>query len=169
MGTFWQKLGSRVRTGLLALLLLYILIFIIMNWNQQTRFWIWFGNERPTDEPASGHHLFELLGWPTGTTTLRLSFLAFVAGSIVTLLTQKTVRTYRNIRDSRQRTRQDRLVREVEEMKAKAAMLVMRPGEGSAAPSQVEIRPPLSAGSSVEAAGVLSAGSPLPDDNVGKT
>jgi len=86
MGRFWTKLLGWIKVAIIAVLLIYILTFVICNYGETAKFWVWFGG--PKEVP-----------------TLKLAFLAFIGGVLLTILVQTTIRTLQQLRDLRQKPR----------------------------------------------------------------
>ena len=95
------KLRIWLKIAVLALVLIYFLLFLYFN-SQQTTLWLFPGTRFETNV------IVALLG-------------AFLLGSLLTLLLRMLYTTLTQIRTSQQRTRAARLEREIDEMKAKAA------------------------------------------------
>lgn len=115
MSNFWLKVRVWSKVTLLALVIVYALLFVANNTGQTIRLWLFFGNI-PETSP------------------LVLALLSFVAGVVGTLLVRTTLLTIKQIRELRARNRAGRLEREVQDMKTKAAMLKSSAALGSAPP-----------------------------------
>src|SRR5438270_9087505 len=107
MGNLWLKIKVWTKGIAIALLLLYVLVFIIKN-NQPVKFWWWYNRE-------DQYSMLVLIG------------ISFFAGVISTILIRTTLRTLRQVRDLRSRSRTDRIERELAEMKQKASRLQTKP------------------------------------------
>jgi uncharacterized integral membrane protein len=118
MGNLWLKIKIWTKISFAALLLIYVLIFVAKNSNEQVKFWFWI------DKNAD-------------TSVLLLAFYAFIAGAVVAVLVSTTLKTVKQIREIRGRGRTDRIERDLADMKAKAAMLRPKsaPPAGPATPS----------------------------------
>lgn len=92
---------------LLGLVLLYTIIFVFANSDEQINVWLFPGTE-PTVNV-----LIALLG-------------AFILGSLLTILVRLVLNTLRQMRTASARDRTDRLEREIAEMRTKAATLRTR-------------------------------------------
>jgi uncharacterized integral membrane protein len=129
MGNFWLKFKVWTKGILVALLVLYVLAFMLKNTGQApVKLWFWFNTEL-TISP------------------LLLVFTTFLIGIVFAILARTTFTTIRQIRELRHRSRTDKLEREVADMKNKAAMLQTRPGgagggSSSSPPAPLEERPP---------------------------
>jgi len=108
MQNLWLKIKVWTKITIAAVIVLYVLIFVLKNGGRKAEFWFWFNREYEGS-------------------LLSLVFFAFLIGGLVAILATTTVRTIRQIRELRNRTRSERLVQEVADMKAKAAMLQTRP------------------------------------------
>jgi len=108
MGHLWLKIKIWTKVTIAALVVIYVLVFILKNDGEHVRFWWWFG------------HAYE-------GSMLYLVFFAFLIGGLVAILATTTFRTLRQIRELRARSRSGRLEREVADMRAKAAMLQTKP------------------------------------------
>jgi uncharacterized integral membrane protein len=118
MGNLWLKIKIWTKISLAALLLIYVLLFVAKNSNEQVKFWYWIGRNADTS-------------------VLLLAFYAFIAGAVVTILVSTTLKTVRQVREIRGRGRTDRIERDLADMKAKASMLRSKPTPptGPATPS----------------------------------
>ena len=110
----WLKIKIWTKSLVFGALLIYTLVFLLKNSDENANIWYWFFKPKYT------------------VSVLLLTFFAFLAGVLGTLLVRTTFTTLRQIRESRSRSRTDRLEREVADMKAKAAMLKTRPPAGAA-------------------------------------
>ena len=106
MGNFWLKFKVWTKVALFALMVLYVLVFVIKNSEEQAKMWFWFGSASLVQ-----------------TSVLKLVFFTLLLGVIGTLLVRTTLVTLRQVRDLQQRTRTERAERELNDMKMKAAML----------------------------------------------
>jgi uncharacterized integral membrane protein len=113
MGNLWLKIKVWTKIGVAALIVLYVLVFVLKNGGRKAEFWFWFNHEYEGS-------------------ILSLVFFAFLIGGLVAMLATTTVRTIRQIKEIRARNRSEKLVAEVADMKAKAAMLQTRPGGAAA-------------------------------------
>jgi uncharacterized integral membrane protein len=111
MSNLWLKIKIWTKISAAALIALYVLIFVIKNYDQPATFWYWFR------DPYRG-------------SLLLLVLFAFLIGGLVTLLATTTFRTIRQIRELRARSRAAKLQADVNDMKAKAAMLQTRAAPG---------------------------------------
>ena len=117
----WLKLKIWTKTVIVGALVLYALVFLIMNTGQQpVTLWFWY-NTRLQISP------------------LLLVFVTLLIGIITAILFRTTFTTIRQIREARARSRTDRLEREVADMKAKAAMLKTKSAPG--VPSSPPVEP----------------------------
>jgi hypothetical protein len=110
MANFWLKFKIWFKLILFGLISLYILLFLLKNYDTQVNMWLWFGQ--------------------TGTYTssiLALVFAVFILSVIGTLLTSTIWRTVRQIREAGTRSRAQKLERAIADMNAKAAKLQTRP------------------------------------------
>src|SRR5437660_11629111 len=110
MTNVWLKFKIWFKLILFGLIALYILLFLLKNYDTKVTVWLWFGE--------------------TGTYTssiLALVFAVFVLSVIGTLLTSTIWRTVRQIRESSARSRTQRLEKTIAEMNAKAAKPQTRP------------------------------------------
>jgi uncharacterized membrane protein len=110
MTNVWLKFKIWFKLILFGLLAVYILLFLLKNYDTRVNVWLWFGE--------------------TGTYTssiLALVFAVFVLSVIGTLLTSTIWRTVRQIREASARSRSERLEKAIAEMNAKAAKLQIRP------------------------------------------
>jgi uncharacterized integral membrane protein len=104
----WLKIWIWTKLVITALLVLYVLVFVIVNSDHRAQFWYWPGHEPETS-------------------ILVLVFFSFGGGAAVALLLRTIIKTLRQIRGARERSRTVRLERDIEQMKAKASMLQTRP------------------------------------------
>jgi len=123
MQNLWLKIKVWTKITVAAVIVIYLLIFVLKNGGRKAEFWFWFNHEYEGS-------------------LLSLVFFAFLIGGLVAILATTTLRTIRQIRELRARNRSDRLVAEVAEMKAKAAMLQTRPGSGAQDADPGVIPPP---------------------------
>jgi len=110
MSNVWLKFKIWFKLILFGLIALYIILFLLKNYDTKVTVWIWFGD--------------------TGTyssSILALVFAVFVLSVIGTLLTSTIWRTVRQIREASNRSRTQKLERAIAEMNAKAAKLQIRP------------------------------------------
>jgi uncharacterized membrane protein len=110
MTNVWLKFKIWFKLILFGLIALYIILFLLKNYDTKVTVWIWFGD--------------------TGTyssSILALVFAVFVLSVIGTLLTSTIWRTVRQIREASDRSRTQKLERAIAEMNAKAAKLQIRP------------------------------------------
>lgn len=119
MGNFWLKFKVWTKVTLFALMLLYLLTFVIKNSEEEATMWFWFGNASLVK-----------------TSVLKLVFFTLLLGVIGTLLVRTTFVTLRQVRELQQRTRTERAERELNDMRTKAARLRARaegaPGDETA-------------------------------------
>ena len=101
----WLKVKIWTKGLIFGALVVYVLVFLLKNSDENAHIWYWFFKSKYT------------------VSVLLLTFFAFVAGVRGTPLVRTTLTTIRQIRVARTRSRTDRLEREVADMKAKAAML----------------------------------------------
>jgi uncharacterized integral membrane protein len=114
MGNFWLKIKIWSKISFVAVILIYLLIFVAKNSTETVKFWFWVNRE------------------PTQTSVLLFGLYAVLTGVVFTVLVSTTVRTFRQVRELRGRSRTDRLERDMAEMRAKAGMLRPKPAPGSA-------------------------------------
>lgn len=107
MNNLWLKIKVWTKGIVAALLLIYMLVFIIRNSGQTVRFWWFFGQEPETS-------------------LLVFTFFTFLFGVVITLLVRAGFKTIRQIREYREKNRTARLEREVADMRTKASMLKTR-------------------------------------------
>src|SRR2546426_6768241 len=122
MGNLWLKIKIWTKVIAFALLTLAMLIFLIQNVNKPVTLWLW--NEIQT-------------------TLLKVIFFTALISVLFTILLGTTFRTVRQIRELRARNRSTQLEREVADMKAKAAMLNVKPVAGAAPASLEDAAPPV--------------------------
>jgi uncharacterized integral membrane protein len=102
----WVKIKVWTKMTVVALVAIYLMIFVIKNSGQYVVFWYWHTST-----------------WPL----LAFTFFTFLAGVVVTLLVRTTWKTIWQIRDMRKRSAGERAQRELADMRAKAAMLQTKP------------------------------------------
>jgi uncharacterized integral membrane protein len=108
MSNFWRKVKIWTKGILIGLVVVYALVFLIMNTGQPpVELWFWYHTR--------------LLISP-----LLLVFVMLVLGAVAALLVRATIHTITQIRESRERSRTHRLEREVADMKQKAGMVRTR-------------------------------------------
>jgi len=125
MGNLWLKIKVWTKVIAFALVLIYVVLFIINNSENQATLWFWFGR-----------------GKEVTTSVLKLVAITFFIGVLVAVLTRTTLRTIRQIQDLRGRQAAERRERELErqdrklsDMETKASMLRSRPE--SAGPAEL--------------------------------
>src|SRR6476661_394053 len=99
MQNLWLKIKVWTKITIAAVIVLYVLIFVLKNGGRKAEFWFWFNREYEGS-------------------LLSLVFFAFLIGGLVAILATTTVRTIRQIRELRNRTRSERLVQKIADMKA---------------------------------------------------
>jgi len=102
MSNLWLKIRIWSKIGIVALFLIYVLLFIYNNSGQHLNVWLW------------GTYQASLLG---------LMFFTFLAGVLTAILVRTTFRTVRQIRELQARSRAEKLDRELADMKSKATRL----------------------------------------------
>ncbi len=102
------KVRIWTKSILIALVGLYLLLFILMNYSERINLWLFFGQ--------TIDNISAILGL----------ICAAILGSLLTLLVRMLLRTFSQIRQSRENGRTDRLEREISEMKMKSAGLGKR-------------------------------------------
>jgi hypothetical protein len=107
MKGYFLKVWLWIKAIVLAMVVLYLILFIAKNNEKEIDVWLWIGRQPRVS----------LLG---------LIFTLLAAGVLVTLLVKTVVTTIRQIQETRARSRTARLEREVAEMRAKAEMLQKR-------------------------------------------
>jgi uncharacterized integral membrane protein len=113
MSNFWLKVKIWTKSILIGMVVVYSLVFLIMNTGQTpVRLWFWY-DTRLEISP------------------LLLVFVMLVLGAVAALLVRAALTTISQIRESRQRSRTDRLEREMADMRQKAAMVRTRDSERS--------------------------------------
>ena len=113
MGNIWLKIKIWSKIVFVAVILIYLLIFVAKNSTETVKFWFWVNRE------------------PAQTSVLLFGLYAVLTGVVFTVLVSTTVRTFRQVRELRGKSRTDRLERNMAEMRAKAGMLRPKPA-GSA-------------------------------------
>lgn len=108
MSRLWEKFWLRTKIAIIAVVLLYVVIFVLKNRGNQAKIWFSFDGEYQT-------------------TTLMLTLVAFTCGVVSTLIAKVTLSTARQYREMTERNRRERQAREIEELRAKAEMLQPRP------------------------------------------
>jgi uncharacterized integral membrane protein len=116
MSNLWLKIKVWTKIGAFALVVIYLLLFIGLNSNQDINIWVWFGQ---TKHP----------------TLLELIVMLLFAGMVTTLLARMAYRTIRQIREIRDRNEAAQMSKDLAEMKAKADMLQTKPPATPGAPS----------------------------------
>jgi uncharacterized integral membrane protein len=117
MGNLWLKIKIWGKISFVAVILIYLLMFVANNSTEHVTFWFWI------------HRSAE-------TSVLLFALYAVLTGVVFTVLVSTSVRTFRQVRELRGKSRTDRLERDIAEMRAKAGMLRPKPapGAGDAAP-----------------------------------
>ena len=118
MNDLWLKFKVWAKVILVALVLIYVILFAVNNSESPATLWFWFGNGREVK-----------------TTVLKLVLVTFCVGVLVALLARTTFRTIRQIRELQERQRASRLEKDLSEMKTKAAMLRAHPQSPAASTS----------------------------------
>jgi uncharacterized integral membrane protein len=128
MGNLWLKIKVWTKVIAFALVLIYVVLFIINNSENQATLWFWFGR-----------------GKEVTTSVLKLVAITFFIGVLVAVLTRTTLRTIRQIQDLRGRQAAERKEREAEqrgrkksEGGRKAAVLRSRPESAGAATEPID-------------------------------
>lgn len=122
MNDLWLSIKAWIKAILIALIVLYALLFIYNNSGEEkhVQFWWWFNRTHAT-------------------TVFMLALWAFLAGVVTTVVVKTTWTTLRQIRQVRSQARLDRLERQMADTRAKAAMLQPNP---AAAPIAPVVAPP---------------------------
>ena len=110
MTNVWLKFKIWFKLILFGLIAIYILLFLLKNYDTSVTLWLWFG--------------------PSGTYTssvLALVGAVFLLSVIGTLLISTIFRTVRQIREASNRSRTQKLEKAIAEMNAKAAKLQIKP------------------------------------------
>ncbi|HEV8607027.1 MAG TPA: hypothetical protein VGQ99_16925 [Tepidisphaeraceae bacterium] len=110
MNNLWLKFKIWFKLILFGLIALYILLFLLKNYDTHVTMWLWFGQ--------SGAYTSSILA---------LVFAVFLLSVIGTLLTSTIWRTVHQIREASSRSRAQKLERAIADMNAKAAKLQTRP------------------------------------------
>jgi uncharacterized integral membrane protein len=108
MENLWLKFKIWTKIGLLSVLVIYLLLFVFKNSDQELTIWWWFGR------------VFQ-------TSALELILISLLAGVIVTFAVRMAVRAIGQIRQLRDRNAAMRMQRDMSEIKAKADMLQVKP------------------------------------------
>ncbi len=111
MGSMWLKVRIWTKVTLFALLVIYVIAFILENNSERVKFWYFPYRTAQTS-------------------VFLLTFYTFLAGVIGYLIVRTTFKTLRQIRDLRRKSQAERLEREVADMRSKAAMLRAKPIPG---------------------------------------
>jgi uncharacterized integral membrane protein len=122
MSNAWLKVKVWTKLTVLAVVLLYLLIFVFKNSGQPVKFWYWYNSE-----------------W--NTSLLYFTFFTFLAGVLVMVLARTIYKTVGQFREMRRRNEQERRDRELRELQTKAAMLQTRADAGPAASTEPIARP----------------------------
>jgi uncharacterized integral membrane protein len=104
MGNLWLRIKIWTKIVLVAVVLIYVLLFTYNNAQHKVEFWYWFHHDEPVN-------------------LLLLVLCAFLAGVIGDILVRATFRTVRQVQDLKDRTRVQRMDRDMADIRAKAAML----------------------------------------------
>jgi uncharacterized integral membrane protein len=104
MSNLWLRIKIWTKIVLVAIVLLYVLLFTYKNAQHKVEFWYWFHHDEPIN-------------------LLLLVLCAFLAGVIGDILVRATFRTVRQVQDLKERTRVQRMDRDMADIRAKAAML----------------------------------------------
>lgn len=106
MGNLWLKIRVWTKVTIVAVIALYILLFIFNN-TSEVKFWWWFRHEQTSS-------------------VFVLSVVAFLAGGIFALLARTTWTTIRQIGELRSRTRMIKLEKNLADQQRKASKLQTR-------------------------------------------
>jgi uncharacterized integral membrane protein len=106
MGNLWLKIRVWTKVTIVAVIALYILLFIFNN-TSEVKFWWWIGHEHTSS-------------------VFVLSVVAFLAGGIFALLARTTWTTIRQIGELRSRTRMIKLEKNLADQQRKASKLQTR-------------------------------------------
>jgi len=117
MGNVWLKIKIWSKISFVALVLIYLLIFVAKNSTETVKFWFWINRA------------------PAETSVLLFALYAVLTGVVFTVLVSTSVRTFRQVRELRGKSRTDRLERDIAEMRTKAGMLRPKPASGADEPS----------------------------------
>ena len=108
MDNFWLTVKVWTKTTIIAIVVVYGLLFIYNNSGENVRFWWWFGHNEEHTKLAFG-------------------LASFLFGVIMTILVKTTFTTLRQVQTLQNRSRTQRIERDIAEMKGKASRLQTRP------------------------------------------
>lgn len=112
MENLWLKIKIWTKIGIFSIGVIYLLMFVFKNSDQDLTIWFWFGHEIKTS-------------------MLVLIPVVLLAGVVGTVVVRMAYRALKQFRELRQRTAAARMQQDVAELKAKAATMQTRPeGEG---------------------------------------
>ncbi len=114
MQNLWLKIKIWTKIGLFSIVVIYLLMFVFKNSDQQLSIWFWFG------------HVIE-------TSMLVLIPVVLLAGVIGTFVVSMAYRALRQIQELRQRTAAAQMHSDVQELKAKAEAEAVENKPGDAA------------------------------------
>jgi uncharacterized integral membrane protein len=123
MNNLWLKIKVWTKVGVLAVVAIYLLVFLIQNLSNDATFWWWFGHE-------------------TTHSVLVLILLSFMVGALAMLFARTAMSTFKQVREMLNRTRTEQLHRDVADMKQKAGMLNTREPLPPAPPPTQQFPPP---------------------------
>jgi uncharacterized integral membrane protein len=130
MGHLWLRIRIWTKVVLIALLVIYVILFTYKNAQEKVEIWYWI-NHKPQ------------------TNLLLLALCSFLAGVVCTVLARTTLRTIRQVQDLQDRARSNRLDRDMADIRAKAAMLQTKSTAATPAPA-APIPPPKPVPSPIE-------------------
>jgi lysylphosphatidylglycerol synthetase-like protein (DUF2156 family) len=110
MTNVWLKFKIWFKLILFGLISIYILLFLLKNYDTSVTLWLWFGQ--------NGTYTSSVLA---------LVGAVFLLSVIGTLLISTIFRTVRQIREASNRSRTQKLEKAIAEMNAKAAKLQIKP------------------------------------------
>lgn len=108
MSNLWLKIRIWSKIALVAVVVIYSIIFIYFNAGKHIDVWLW------------GKYEASLLG---------LMFFTFLFGVLITVAVRTTFRTVRQVKELKARSLAERRERETAEMKEKVARLQTKPAE----------------------------------------
>jgi lysylphosphatidylglycerol synthetase-like protein (DUF2156 family) len=114
MDNLWLKIKIWTKIAIFSVAVIYLLIFVYNNSEQDLTIWFWFGHEIKTS-------------------MLVLIPVVLLAGVIGTVVVRMAYRAVRQFRELRQRTAAAKMQQDVEELKSKAASMQTRPESDSPA------------------------------------
>ena len=106
MGNFWLKLKIWTKVIVASAALIYAILFMVFNSENQATLWFFFGS-----------------GKQVTTSVLKLVLIAFASGALFVVLVRTTFKTLGQMKELKARKATEKREKEFAELKSKAGML----------------------------------------------